>query len=175
VQDGKREGITFSQLIVNRPLVAYTTNATPTIEMWRTRHGEGANAKDCLSYRWASGASYFVDDNVSGALRNAAAIASDLGTGVVNRSQDTIIPFSRFVFVNAASGLVMTRRGGDVIQMPLVSVEAASSMGRVQWWERSGQNEDTRHFLTRGDERFLDVSNFSGAINNPVGAAPWSG
>jgi hypothetical protein len=167
LRDGAYDGVTFDPLTVNHAIPAYLTDQVPTLETWRTAHADGTGPHPCLSYRWDDGTSFFVVDQRDGtgvrdpALVGLAIQAQPADDGAAGESN------KRFVMINAASGLALSRQGGTFLQAPL---RPTADTSFKQWW-RIGTFGYGRRVFADDRSMSMDVWNFSNALGAGIGGA----
>ena len=112
-RDGKRNGVDFSPITVNQPINAYAQPAPSGLHLWTVRRDTPTGTALALAYRWGDGASYFIENVTSNGAISLPAVATELDRDDYVDLTGAGTAYKRFVLVNEASGLVITRTTAD--------------------------------------------------------------
>jgi hypothetical protein len=112
-RDGKRNGVEFSPITVQQPIKAYAQPAPSGLHLWNVRRDTPSGQAIALAYRWADGPSYFIENVTANGAIDANAIQGQLDADDFTDLTSTTTANKRFIMVNEASGLVITRPTPD--------------------------------------------------------------
>lgn len=112
-RNGQKNGVTFSPITVNQPIAAYAQPAPSGLHLWTVRRDTPTGTDLALAYRWGDGSSFFIDNVTKNGAIDLASIAAELDRDDYADLTSPSPANKRFVFVNEASGLVITRPTAD--------------------------------------------------------------